>query len=417
MALSLEVTRQSIATQNVASPIGVEIVAERTGNYRGENVRNSRENSKISQAAPGTTSSNAVKADPRTLQQRVVRQGQATNLHATARIADFYNKLPNMPDAAQLQALVATMQTFDSVLQDIASRMQPPVGDRPSVKDDDQHDAQPGRSGDKPTREDVFAALQSFDADSTHQFAALDIARDHFSASGASKEFMALLDDAATEFDKTDVARDVRAGFAVAKLAKDAAETLETSPAIVRDSYRTLLREQMNVGQLFDSLAKFDLSKNFAAIVDIFRTAAGQDLASTGPSTDPTFLHALLTELGKLKKMQTVYDMGRDLITETERLLVPRERGLTDPVQITSAMLNFSSKVTVNLNDARSLLGGMQKSSPAGQVVFANGLRGLHGQIPDDVMPSGAARLQQGATLATLLNTLVAAEEAHFARS
>ena len=425
VAVSLEVTRQSIATQNVVSPVGVEIVAERTGSYRGEKVTNSRENSKISQAGPGASTSEAVRADPRSLQQRVVRQGQATSLQANARIADFYDKLPNMPDQAQLENLVGTLRTFEAAVSTIAHHVAPHLMETLVVKreqqqeslKDEQQGAPDGEGGSGPGRDDIFKALQSFDADPSHQYAALDIARDHFASSGASQEFLAILDDAATEFDKTDVARDVRAGFAVAKIARDAAETLETSPAAVRESYRTLLREQMNVGQLFDSLAKFDMSKNFSAIVEIFRTAAGQDLASTGPSTDPTFLHALLTEIGKLKKMQTIFEMGGDLIKETERTLVPRERGLTDATQVTSAVLNFVSKATVNLNDARNLLGGMQQSSPAGQVVFANGLRGLHGQIPDDIMPSGAARLQQGATLATLLNTLVANEEAHFAQS
>ena len=267
------------------------------------------------------------------------------------------------------------------------------------------------------TKEQIFAALQSFDSDVTHQFAALDIMREHFASAGASDEFQAILDEAAVEFEKSDIGRDVRAGFAAAKVADQASQTLETNPAAVRDTYRDMLREMRNVGQLFDALTKYDLKKDFGAVVETFRQIASQDLASTGPSTDPTFLHTLLTEIGKLKKMQTTYEMCRDLIVRTDRLLPRQEKGLTNPNEVTSRLLNFSAKATVSLTDAKSLLGGMEKAGPQGQVVFANGLRGLHGELPDEIMPTPQARTQQITALSSLLNNLVAAEEDFYAAS
>src|SRR5262249_5189616 len=127
-------------------------------------------------------------------------------------------------------------------------------------------------------------------------------------------EFHALLDQARAEFEREDIARDVRAGFAIAQIAARAGETLETDPAAVGETYREMLRQGQNMGQLFDQLSKFHLQKNFEEIIDIFMTAAGRDLSSTGPSTDDQYLHALITELGKLKKLQTVFESTEDLI-------------------------------------------------------------------------------------------------------
>src|SRR5690606_25410869 len=101
------------------------------------------------------------------------------------------------------------------------------------------------------TKDDILAALQAFDPDVTHQFAALDIAREFFAVSGASDAFQLVLDQAQAEFEKGDLAQEVRAGFASAQAASQAAVTLETDPAAVRESYRALLRESRNMGQLF----------------------------------------------------------------------------------------------------------------------------------------------------------------------
>src|SRR5690606_38431678 len=98
-------------------------------------------------------------------------------------------------------------------------------------------------------------------------------------------------------------------------------------PGQVREAYRDMLRGQQNMGQLFDKLAKFDVLKNFAEVVETFMTAAGHDLASTGPSTDEGFLHALLTELGKLKKMQTVFEAVTDLLVIADAQCRPTEKG------------------------------------------------------------------------------------------
>lgn len=391
---SLESIRQTIATNNVISPVGVEVMAEVRGDYRGESVVVSSESSKLADAAEEIGMSVAHRADKKTLGQREVRQGRGTNLEALARIADYYDKLPNMPKEDQLKALVELLKQFQEQLSG-------------------------GGGGDsgQVTKEDILRALQNFDGDVTHQFAALEIAREHFEATGAGGDFLALLDEARGDFEETGIARDVRAGFAIADLANKAAATLETDPKTVRDTYRSLLRESGNFAQLFEGLKKFDLGKNLSEVIEIFREAAGRDLSSTGPSTDPLHLQSLLTELGKLKKLDSVMDMADQLMRTLSRLIPPSQREGLDPQSLTGRLLAFVSKSAVGLQDARALIGTDGKSMTAAQqVVLANGLKGLHGELPDDLMPSPQARLQQSSTITSLQDSLVEEEEAEYER-
>jgi type III secretion system YopN/LcrE/InvE/MxiC family regulator len=390
MSGAIETLRQNIAALNVTSPIGAEVAKDIRGDYRGESVRTSSEASKLQDAAEELGMSVAHRADKRSLDRREVRQGQGASLEALARIADYYDKLPNMPREAELRTLVETLRNFQEIVEN--------SGD--------------GQGGI--TKDDILAALQQFDPDVTHQYAALDIAREFFTAAGASDDFHTILDEAYAEFAKGDLAREVKAGFAAAGPASQVAATLETDPAAVREAYRALLRESRNMGQLFETFRGFDVMKNFSTVVETFMAAAGRDLASTGPSTDPTYLHALVTELAKLKKMQTVVDMSSELMKSTDRLLAPGERPRGDAADLAGSILSFASNPAAGMKEARSMLGRYEQCSLATQVSFANGLRVLHGELPDDVMPTLQARLQQNSTIMAMLDTLVADEEREY---
>lgn len=389
MGPATEITRQNLAAANVSSPVGVEVMEEVHGQYRGQQVQITSDASKLANEAEEVGMAIASRADRRSLGQRDIRAGRGTSAEALARTKGYYEKLPNMPEEAQLGSLVDLMTSYQ--------------------------DAMAGGGGGAPTKDDILAALHGFDQDVTHQFAALDILHDHFEASGADPAFMSVLDAARAEFEKSDVARDVRAGFAIAEVAARSAATLETDPATVRDTYRTMLRESMNFGQLFDALRSFDPLKKLGEAIRIFETAAGSDLASTGPSTDPLFLHGLLSELGKLKKVKTALESTDQLIRLTERSLRPTERGSSDVAEQASRILNFASRPTAGPADAEKMLGSFERLPLGVQMVYGNGLRAIHGELPDEVMPSPAARLQQNTAIVSFLDRLVAKEEAEFA--
>lgn len=390
---SLESIRQTIATQTVVSPVGTEVMAEVRGDYRGEAVMVQSESSKLADAAEELGMSVAHHSDKKSLGQREVRQGRGTNLEAIARIADYYDKLPNMPREDQLKGLVESLRQFQDLLE------------------------KGGGGSGAPTKDDILKALASFDGDVTHQFAALEIAREHFEAVGADAGFLGLLEEARSAFEESGIARDVRAGFAIAEIANRAAATLETDPSIVREAYRSMLREESNFSQLFEGLKKFDLGRNLGAVIETFREAAGRDLASTGPSVDPGRLQSLLAELSKLKKLDTVLDMSEQLMRTLGRLIPSSMRDGLDSTALTGRLLAYTAKTVVGLADARQLMGPNADGLSAGtRVVLANGLRGLHGELPDDLMPSPQARLQQNATIVALQDTLVEEEEEEYQR-
>lgn len=390
MSGTIETLRQNVQALSITSPVGAEVMAEARGSYRGEMVETSSEASKLADAAEEIGMSVAHRADKRSLDRREVRQGQGASLEALARIADYYDKLPDMPRETELQVLVETLENLQKLAEG------------------------GGGGGGGVTKEDVLAALQKFDPDVTHQAAALDIVREFFALAGAGDAFQMLLDEAHAEFGKGDLGREVRAGLAAAKPASDAAVTLETDPAAVREAYRGLLRESKNMGQLFDAFRGFDMMKKFGEVIETFMSAVGADLASTGPSTDETHLHTLLTELSKLKKMQSTVDIASDLIRTADRQLKPGERAKGEAADVAGALLHFAANPAPGAADARGMLARYADCSLATQLTFANGLRGAHGELPDEVMPSLQARLQQNTALLDLLDVLVAAEEQEY---
>ena len=386
MSGAIETLRQNLAALNVTSPVGAEVAREQQGNYRGQAVGSSSEQSKLQDAAEELGMSVAHRADKRSLDRREVRQGQSASLAALARIADYYDKLPDMPRETELRNLVETLQSFEQLMD------------------------KGGHGGGAVTKEDILAKLQEFDQDVTHQFAALDIAREFFSVTNASNEFQMLLDQTHAEYGKGDLAREVRAGF----VGSEAAVSLDTDPAAAREAYRSMLRESQNMGQLFATFRQFDILSNFRETVGTFMDAAGRDLASTGPSTDPAYLHALITELSRLKKMQSVVEISLNLMQTTDRLLTQGEKPIGDAIDVAGGVLTFASNAAAGPMDARAMLSRYSQCTVASQLAFANGLRALHGEIPDEIVPSPQARLQQSAAIVGMLDMLVADEEREY---
>lgn len=437
MAGSIESVRSNLTSQSIVSPVGVEVTSSaRRGNYRGEQVKSTQADSKLSRASEDMRSSRqtaATRVDLRTAQIRMMRKGQATNQQATSRIAEYRDKLPDMPPETKLRALAKELETIfrempeEQMLQQGRESLQ---GDAGSFQRDldttatEGDDAPAGdvegstaqtdmldRSSVASARQRILAKLQEFDGDVSHQFAALDILSSQFEEADAPAEFLEALDLARQSFEEPGVAQEVRAGLAAGRVAHEMAATLETDPGLVRNGYRTLLREQSNLGGLFDQLSRFDLSKKFDAVINTFLSIAGRDLELVDHSSDPALLHGLIRELSKLKTMNTVFDQSRDLVSIVERMLDNGERGRIKPEQLTSSLLHFAATLGATPRDARQLMRGLEDLSAQARVMLGNGVKDLHSGVPDDVFPSSQARSQQKAALMGFLGELVDEEE------
>ena len=183
-SVSSEISRDSI--QSIVSPQGAEAMAEVTGQYGGEVVRGSSESEKLADAAEEMGMAVAHRADKKSLNLREIRKGGGANLEALERIAAYYSQLPNFPSDEKIMSLV------EELTQYLLNTGSGEGGQEQAV-----------------TKDDIFRALQHFDGDVTHQFAALEVVAEYFA--GMDAELDAAIADAKRDFEEGERARDVRA--------------------------------------------------------------------------------------------------------------------------------------------------------------------------------------------------------------
>ncbi|WP_284262758.1 HrpJ domain-containing protein [Roseicyclus amphidinii] len=388
-----ETIQSQIATQNAASPVGAEVMAEAMGRSRGtgEPVQVSAAKADMTDALEelGMAAATRGKTD---LDKMKLRRGAGANLEALGRIADYYDKLPSMPKDQQLRDLVKQFKDFEDLFR---------------------QDMGGGGGGKLPTAEDLREALRAFDGEIAHQFAALETIRQQAVENGAPADYIALLDTIRAEMRAPDAARAIMAGFAAARPAQALADQIGADPQTVRDSYRALLREPPSMARAFDELRKFNMVQNFDAVIDSFVSAAGSEMSSFGPSTDAAQLREVVAELTTLRSLRTVLDMAMDTGMKLDRMYPPGPGAARPPgEEIAARLFGFTSSAMPALADAERLVQPYADEPPEVAVAAVNMLSDLHARMPMAAIPSDAARLSQAKVLLTLSDRLVAAEEA-----
>lgn len=390
----VEVIRTQIATHNASSPVGTEIMSAQQGrsSRSGEVVQAAPNNSDLSDALEemGMAVASRGKGD---LDKMKMRKSQGSNLEALSRIAEYYEKLPNLPSDQKNRDLVMKFQKFEDAMR---------------FKGRD--------GGDKmPTAEELMAALREYDGDVTHQFAAIEDLRLRAEKSEAPQAYLDLLDTVRREMRTPDAVRDIAAGFGSAVEAARVGDRFGSDPQSYRDSYRTLLRDSTSLGRTFDELRGFNISESFDEIVDSFMQTAGDELSNAGSFIEPAQLGSLLNELSSLKNLRSVYDASGEFLNKINRMYPPEiNPARPNSEDITSRLFHFSGSPVASVNDAERLLTGFEKDPPDVPVVAINLLRDLHASLPDSVIASPQARDQQSRLLMSLSDKFVEIEEAAF---
>ncbi|SDR15171.1 HrpJ domain-containing protein [Pseudovibrio sp. Tun.PSC04-5.I4] len=411
--MSLEVLRSTIATHNAESPVGAPLIAEAMGQRRNERVMQLSNPSKLTDAAEELGQALSSRLDKRSLEVRSVRQGQGTNIEAITRIAEFYDKLPDLPSKDKLQGMVNLLQDFQN------------------------KQSTGGRTGGQITPQDVFGFLQQFDGDVTHQYAALQIAIEHFETTGADDALLHALLNARKTMESGDLGKDVRAGLAVAKLAHDNADDISSDPATVRKNYREMLRNEPNFGIIFDRFRKLisrhrqlqqhtsqSVSKevsetplsSFDDVVNLFTEAARQGLEQADTQDEPAHLEAVLTELGKLKSLRTVFE-GVHVAT---KLTGRSSQGFSSIAvdvgleQMASDLFHYLGKSVAAPADAQGLVAPFAPAGLAASLSYTNNLLALHRDVPETIITNDNIRVQQFNTLLGLSEQLTILEEEQY---
>ncbi len=403
--MSLEVLRSNIATHNAESPVGAPLVAEATGQRRAERVMQLNSPSKLTDAAEELGQSVATRLNRKSLETLSIRKGQGANIEAITRIAEFYDKLPDMPSQNKLQGLVQRLQDFQN--------------------------QRSGEGSAELTTQEIYEFLEQFDGDVTHQYAALQIAIEHFQTVGGNEMLLTALLETRQEMEAGQLGKEVQAGFAIAELAHERAEGLVSDPAALREHYRDILRNEPNFGVIFDSFK--DLLANnralkhpvngesaalnsFDDVVDLFIQAAGHGLELADTQDEPAHLQAVLVELGKLKSMRTVYEGVDAALRLTSRSSVAffnlsKEVGLDS---VASALFHYVGKAVVTPADAQKLVAPFAPAGVEASLSFAGNLLTLHRDVPETIIENDNIRTQQVNTLLGLSEQLTILEEEQF---
>lgn len=388
----INLLRQNIASGNVQSTVGAEVLEQARGARKGDAATVLHKSSDLTDIQEEIGNSVGKLADKRSLGQAKVRQGAGVNREALKRIAEYYDKLPDAPKEAKLRDLVKKLQGFEDLMSQGG-----------------------GGGGDKLTADDILAALRSADGNPRRQYMLLQGARLHFENEGANEELLQLLDKAEEAFGQSGIAQDVRADFAMLAHARKAGPTMGVPPEALRDKYREMLLSGMNLGKLFYSLSDFSKRLNFNSVVDLFLQAAGDDLAATSSETDQLFLGNLLKELGVLKLLRSAFEGCAELLEQTESMFPGFSNGAdaNGPNELMGGLLTFCSKQTPNLEDGRRIVNPFARDEalPEATVVFCNGLLDLHRDLPDQAFPSSQSRLQQVSVLTDVCSAFVELEE------
>lgn len=320
------------------------------------------------------------------------RHGQGANSEALARIADYYDKLPDLPSDERYRELVLKFQQFEDLFR--------------------YGGGGEGGSG-LPTADDIRELLASYDGDVTHQFAVLEDLRLRAARSEAPAAYADVLDEVRRELRQSEPMRDIMAGFASAREASVVSERFGTDPQGYRDSYRAMLQETPSLGRVFDELRNFNLGENFKEVLDSFTKVAGHDLDSlVGTLVQPVAMDMLLKELESLKRLHSLFDDAGVMTQKLDRIF-PSGAGEARPdaQDITSRMFHFAGSPVATLAEAERLMAGFGPEPPELPVVAINQMRELHASLPDSVFPNLQARAQQGQLLMTLSDRFVRTEE------
>lgn len=393
----LEMVRTQIATHNAGSEIGTRMLGQSSVTQERVTM-GGVDQSDISDAMEEIGGAVAHRRKPK-LEETKIRKGAGSHLEALTRMSQYDDKLPDQPRDQRLRDLKARIDEFQRLLDG------------------------GGGGSSMPTAEDILKALAEYDKDPSHQFAALEQLRKQMVQLGAGDRFMSVLDQARGRFHQGQTERDVAAGFAVGRVSHDMADVFDADPSSIRDAYRSIVRENLNLGQIFDQLRNFNLAGSYDEIIDSFTQVASGELEGLPGNADVVtvgetrqILGGLLDELSKLKRLRTVLSESDNAVQTILRVHpeLNSRPDLPDGKELASRLLHFAANPSASSGDAERLINGLKTENPATSVTAVNTIRNTHATMPDAVMPSMVAREQQSRAIMDLSTRLVAREEAHF---
>ncbi|HHX8546405.1 TPA: type III secretion system gatekeeper subunit SctW [Vibrio alginolyticus] len=244
------------------------------GNYRGETVRVHNATQSLFDAMEELTSLGSEKAEKDLTKRKVKDSGVRVN-EAHELVSDYLRKVPDLEK--------------NQKIKDLATKM---------------------AGGNISTIAQLQAYLNGFSEEKSHQYLALKVVKKFLSASPESKHLLALIDQALLRIEQNpDTWSQIDTEIRVSNFADEYSQEQEFSSLHqLRGFYRDTVHSYQGLGAAYqDVVARFG-EQEVSTAVDFMLQGMSADLSVQGSSIDSVKLQWLMSDMQKLKTLNTLQD-------------------------------------------------------------------------------------------------------------
>ncbi|HHX8285981.1 TPA: type III secretion system gatekeeper subunit SctW [Vibrio diabolicus] len=248
--------------------------ASRKGNYRGETVRVHNATQSLFDAMEELTSLGSEKAEKDLTKRKVKDSGVRVN-EAHELVSDYLRKVPDLEKNQKIKDLAAKMA-----------------------------------GGNISTIAQLQAYLNGFSEEKSHQYLALEAVKKFLSASPESKHLLALIDQAILRIEQNpDSWAQIDTEIRVSNFADEYSQEQEFSSLHqLRGFYRDTVHSYQGLGAAYqDVVARFG-EQEVSTAVEFMLQGMSADLSVQGSSIDSVKLQWLMSDMQKLKTLNTLQD-------------------------------------------------------------------------------------------------------------
>ncbi|CAH1200133.1 Type III secretion outermembrane contact sensing protein(yopN,Yop4b,LcrE) [Vibrio harveyi] len=249
------------------------------GNYRGETVRVHNATQSLFDAMEELTSLGSEKAE-KDLTKRKVKDGGIRVNEAHELVSDYLRKVPDLEKNQKIKDLAAKMA-----------------------------------SGNLSTIAQLQAYLNGFSEEKSHQYLALKAVKKFLGANPESKNLLALIDQALLNFEQNpDSWSQIDTEIRVSSFADEySQEQGFSSLHQLRGFYRDTVHSYQGLGSAYKDVVERFGEKEVSTAVDFMLQGMSADLSVQGSNIDLVKLQLLMSDMQKLKTLNTLQDQVGNL--------------------------------------------------------------------------------------------------------
>lgn len=278
------INSQILTGNKFDAPIRSNLESSRTGasvngNYRGETVRVHNATQSLFDAMEELTALGSEKAE-KDLTKRKVKDGSIRVNEAHELVSDYLRKVPDLEK--------------NQKIKDLATKM---------------------ASGNLSTIAQLQAYLNGFSEEKSHQYLALQAVKKFLGANPESKNLLALIDQAILTFEQNpDSWAQIDTEIRVSSFADEySQEQGFSSLHQLRGFYRDTVHSYQGLGSAYKDVVERFGVKEVSTAVDFMLQGMSADLSVQGSNIDSVKLQLLMSDMQKLKTLNTLQDQVSNL--------------------------------------------------------------------------------------------------------